>query len=292
MDNDFLLVDGVFPAVQAKIAELATVIKKKTLALKGVPQGNLRVAMRGDSYRFFHVTEDSLPNGRFIIRENQNLAVRLAQRDYDSQVLALAKHQKEQLERFSALYKPNAIDDVFARQSSGRQSLITPIRLSDDEFKKRWLAVSYEGKAFSGDTPFLRTARGERVRSKSEVIIADTLAHYGVPYRYEFPHVFFDRSHEENSEMECLKKKKKVNLRKFVAYPDFTCVNVRTRQEFLWEHFGLMDKPDYAMSAVHKREVYEENGFFAGQNAIFTEETSEQLLDSARVNRLVERFLL
>lgn len=283
MDKEWLAFDNVLPAVQAKIAELTAIIKKKNLALKGAPQGNLRVATRGVTYRFFHVTDAKTPNGRFISRKNQNVAVRLAQRDYDSSVMANAEHLKKQLERFESLYKPGTFDDIFNRMSPGRQSLVTPVRFSDDEFKGQWISVIYEGKSFSEETPFLQTARGERVRSKSELIIAETLARYGVPYRYEYPYEFTDRS--------SAKKLKKRN-RKILVYPDFTCVNVRTRQEFIWEHFGLMDNPDYARSAVFKRELYEENGFFAGQNIIFTEETSECVLDSSRVNRLVERFLL
>ena len=40
----------------------------------------------------------------------------------------------------------------------------------------------------AADAPLLETSRGERVRSKSEVIIADTLDRLKIPYRYEFPH--------------------------------------------------------------------------------------------------------
>ena len=69
----------------------------------------------------------------------------------------------------------------------------------------------------------------ERVRSKSEVIIADTLARHGVPYRYEYP----------------LKLKSGRDGAFRTIHPDFLCLNVRTRAEFYWEHFGLMDDPDY-----------------------------------------------
>ena len=57
--------------------------------------------------------------------------------------------------------------------------------LSDAEYVTKWLAVEYRHKAFNPDTPPLFTENGERVRSKSEVIIAETLRGNGVPYRYE-----------------------------------------------------------------------------------------------------------
>lgn len=74
------------------------------------------------------------------------------------------------------------------------------------------------------DGAIFQTARGEKVRSKSEVMIADTLQRFGVPYKYEYP----------------------LKLRKFTAYPDFYCLNLRTRKEYYWEHFGMMDNVEYA----------------------------------------------
>ncbi|MBQ9321830.1 MAG: hypothetical protein IJ239_05705, partial [Eubacterium sp.] len=52
---------------------------------------------------------------------------------------------------------------------------------------RNWLDIQYPKKGFSEEGPEFYTSKGERVRSKSEVIIADTLARMGVPYRYEFP---------------------------------------------------------------------------------------------------------
>lgn len=50
-----------------------------------------------------------------------------------------------------------------------------------------------------------------------------------IPYRYEFPLTLKDGN---------------------IYHPDFLCLNVRTRQEYIWEHFGLMDNPDYADCTV------------------------------------------
>ncbi|MEE3440399.1 MAG: hypothetical protein VZR07_10670, partial [Ruminococcus sp.] len=50
------------------------------------------------------------------------------------------------------------------------------------------------------------TQRGEIVRSKSEVIIADALYYANIPYHYEKPIKVGDR----------------------VIYPDFTVLNVKT----------------------------------------------------------------
>lgn len=279
MKKELLSVDKVLPIVYSKIDELSALVTLKKKALKDAPEGRLRVASRGNAFRYFCVTETSAPNGRFIPRKKRGLAKSLAQKDYDSLVLAKAEHMIGVLERFASLYNPSVFDDAYLNQCEGRRNIVSPVHLSDDDFKRLWQAVPYEGKSFAEKSPDLRTSLGEFVRSKSEVIIADTLAHYGVPYRYEYPHHLLENSSQ-------------VLEREITIYPDFTCLNVRTRKEFVWEHFGLMDDADYAKSAVHKRELYEKNGFFAGKNIIFTEETSERPLDSARVARLVERFLV
>ncbi len=69
-----------------------------------------------------------------------------------------------------------------------------------------------------------RTARGELVRSKSEVIVADLLDGLELPYSYEQPFVGPDGS---------------------VRYPDFTVEDADTGQRVLIEHLGMLDRPDY-----------------------------------------------
>ena len=70
-----------------------------------------------------------------------------------------------------------------------------------------------------------RTARGELVRSKSEVIVADLLDGLNLPYTYEQPFTAPDGS---------------------VRYPDFTVDDAETGRRVLIEHLGMLDKPEYA----------------------------------------------
>jgi hypothetical protein len=69
-----------------------------------------------------------------------------------------------------------------------------------------------------------RTIRGELVRSKSEVIIANLLDSMGVPYSYEQP--FFGKDGS-------------------VRYPDFTVEDAESGRRLLVEHLGMLDRPDY-----------------------------------------------
>ena len=74
-------------------------------------------------------------------------------------------------------------------------------------------------------------------------------------------------------------------------HPDFLCLNVRTRQEFIWEHFGMMDSPDYLEKAIQKISVYNENKYYLGKNLIITMETKINGIKTQQLERLIETYL-
>ena len=113
--------------------------------------------------------------------------------------------------------------------------------------------------------------KGERVRSKSEVIIADMLSKEGIPYRYEYP----------------------LYIKGFgKIYPDFTVLNIKKREELLWEHFGMMDDAEYAEAAIRKIATYEQNGIYPGEKLILTYETRKNPINQRVINGLIEHFLV
>ncbi|WP_053942810.1 hypothetical protein [Kallipyga gabonensis] len=77
-----------------------------------------------------------------------------------------------------------------------------------------------------------------------------------------------------------------------VFYPDFTFFLPPQNQEIYWEHFGLMDSPDYAINTIRKIRTYEENGIFAGIRLIMTFEGLPLTLDTQRAEALIDRFQL
>ena len=114
------------------------------------------------------------------------------------------------------------------------------------------------------------TNRGERVRSKSEKIIADKLLNEGIPYRYECP----------------------IRLGNTILYPDFTALNKRTRKEFYLEHLGMMDDPNYCNDTISRIELYEKHGLFPGESLLLTFETKNRPLDSRVLDIIVRKYLL
>lgn len=100
--------------------------------------------------------------------------------------------------------------------------------------------------------------------------LADLLAREGIPYRYEYP--LYIKGYG-------------------TIYPDFTILNVKTRKEFYWEHFGMMDNPVYAEHAIQKIAGYEDNGIEVGEKLIVTYETKSVPMNQKQITRIVEQKL-
>ncbi len=201
--------------------------------------------------------------------EKDNLR-RVIQRDYDVSVKRKLTHLRNTLERFLQQYNIDEIEKVYDKMAEPRKKLAIPLIEPDDMFLARWRSVQYEHMPIENDTSFYSKG-GVRVRSKSELMIADILEQKGIPYRYEFP----------------------LYLKKTgIVRPDFLCLNIRTRKEFLWEHFGMMDNIAYANNNILKIRNYEQEGFISGKNLIFTFETSQCPISSVVIRKTIDEYLL
>jgi exodeoxyribonuclease V alpha subunit len=87
-----------------------------------------------------------------------------------------------------------------------------------------------------------RTCKGILVRSKSEVIVADTLTRLGISYDYE------------------VRLPSRGDSRDF-RLPDFTVHFAG--DTYFWEHLGMLDVPSYRESWDRKRVWYEKNGYIS-----------------------------
>jgi len=96
-----------------------------------------------------------------------------------------------------------------------------------------------------------RTLRGELVRSKSELAIANHLYAIGLPYLYE-------------RELPGTVDKDKLR-------PDFSFID-DAGDLIIWEHLGMLDRPDYAAGWDWKRAWYARNGFELDRNLFTTSE--------------------
>ena len=244
---------------------------EKEKSLRTAPEGMLRVCSSRNRVQYYQRTDPKDFNGIYIKEKDAWLARGLAQKDYDQKILKVIENELEYIEKYLSSDSVQSAEQVYERLHKERQKLICPIRETDEQYVQKWKAIEYEGKGFAEDAPEFYTNRGERVRSKSEKMKADKLKRLGVPYRYEAP-LYLGRN--------C------------VLHPDFTVLNIRTRKEYYYEHFGMMDKPEYVESALKRIELYEKNGIFPGDNLLFSWETMAMPLNMRIVETMLRRYVM
>ena len=236
------------------------------------PTGNLRVVNNRGNKEYYLCVKNGDTNGKYISKQNIHVAYDIAQRDYELKIIRNANQWKKWVSRCLRTMPGSEIKDVHMFYKN-RQELIVPYELDDVEYVDAWMSAQYKGKQFEEDYYEIITEKGERVRSKSEKIIADKLYMMNIPYRYEFP-----------------LELKYPNYR--VIYPDFVILNVRERKEYILEHFGMMDCAEYCENAIRKMNLYMKNGYIPGVSIIYTYETSQTPIDIQAINRLLAEYFL
>lgn len=249
---------------------LETIVKKVREQLIDTPDGGLRISVDKKHIRYYHCTDGNM-DGTYIKKKDMEIAEKLAQKEYDKKIYQLARKRLSQISRFIKDYSDNEIEKCYYAEHIGRRQLIKPIEPLWEDKLKDWFETEYKGKEFKDNNKEIYTQKGERVRSKSEKILADYFTYCNVSYKYECP----------------------LYLEGFgIVYPDFTFLSKKTGQEIYWEHDGMMDNPVYAQNAIKKIEAYEKNGIFPGDRLILTFETEETLLNSEIMEVLVKKYLV
>lgn len=118
-----------------------------------------------------------------------------------------------------------------------------------------------------------RTSKGEWVRSKSEVIIADHLYRHGIePPIYELP----------------------LKLGGATKYPDFTIEDAESGTNYYWEHCGMLHVPSYLRRWKEKLAWYEANGIreSGGPNGtlIITRDEANGSIDSSKIEKMLDEL--
>lgn len=252
-------------------ARLEHILQKTTEQLKDVPQGTLRISSSGKWTQYYHCTPGGRRNGTYIPKNKERLIRELAQKSYDKKVLKLVQRRLSQLRTLTREYEDEELEQIYLKENPEKQKLIQPAEPTWAQRLAAWEEKDYIRKEFREDIPVILTERGERVRSKSEKILADYFYQNGIPYKYERP----------------------LYLKGFgTVHPDFTFLSKKSGSEIYWEHDGRIDDPGYAQNAVKKILAYEDNGIFPGERLILTFETEKTILDTRLIKRLVSRYLL
>jgi len=249
---------------------LKEIIDQKKKELENYPPGTLRISRSHGRTQYYCKTDPKDRNEHYINKDDHSLAYLLAQKGYDKKIIKSAENELIKLNSLIKQYEEGTIESIYNSLPEVRQKLISPVILNDEQYINQWQNIIYNKKGFRDDAPEYYTAKGERVRSKSEIIIADLLYRRNIPYRYEYPLALDGMG---------------------VIHPDFTVLNVRLRKEYIWEHMGMMDDLSYSKSALQRIRMYEREGFYPGDKLIITHETSSNPLPTKLIDDYITFYL-
>ncbi|MBO4678063.1 MAG: hypothetical protein J5626_00175, partial [Lachnospiraceae bacterium] len=200
--------------------ELNSYSEKIKEELRTAPEGRLRILNGGDKPRYYRRKEGvgtAGEEGCYLKKGEAMIAMKLAQKDYNKKLLAEILSQTRALKNAPGNVGRERLESIYSGMTEARRKLVTPLITPKEIIVNEWLAIPYEPKGFAEDTPEIYTEAGERVRSKSEKLIADKLRLMGIPYKYECP----------------------MKLAGYgTVYPDFTLLNKNTMKQAVLEHFG------------------------------------------------------
>jgi len=214
----------------------------------------------------------SMPRGTrkktYLGKKKLNKAIAIAQRDYDILFTKIGNAYLEQLNSLLSFIEKNNIDDAYDGLIAARKTLVCPLLKTAAIKKQEFETAEYQGKSISGETVAFKTDRNEVVRSKSEVLIANKLNFRGIPYKYERP----------------------VEICGFIVHPDFSVWNASKNKVVYWEHFGMMDDPQYCKNAIQRINQYESAGYKLGSDIIYTFESSQNRLTPAIIEHMIDAY--
>ena len=245
---------------------IAATIENIEKRLKSLPAGWINIRYQNGKTFYYHAKYKS--KDRFLTKADAVLIRQLLQKRYLKEVLKAAKNELAALSKMLNLYPDDLPEELYEKLPEELRAGVEPVILGNDQDVREWMAEPYVGKPFKEGAPVYKTIRGERVRSKSEVMIADRMFFRGVPYKYECP----------------------IMIEGQVIHPDFSMKRRSDNKLIYHEHCGKMDDPEYVNDLVERVNLYNQAGILQGDRLTFSFETADKPLDNRVIDRLIDEF--
>lgn len=224
-------------------------VRSRLIELKKLkPKGRIKVVSYKGQFNCIYYESPKDKKGKFIKKAQMSQAKEVSDYNYLKKLEKALSIQMRSLRKTLNVLRRKKIPLL----SKGRSLLTEPVTYSNSIFADLWQHSQKKGPVRISDYV---TQKGEKVCSKSELMIAGTLFKRKIPYHYERP----------------------LNTSSGTIHPDFLCLNTRTHQEFIWEHLGMMDDPAYAEKAIARIKKYRSYGYVPGKNLILTFETKTNI---------------
>lgn len=211
---------------------------------------------------------------KYVKKEEVKSMKRLVEQEYYAKMLPEIEKQIANLKEALRNVDERKLEKIYNDMHAGKRKLITSGILSREEKIRRFEEETYESKPIDDDRTEIYTNKGERVRSKSEKIIADHFERRGILYRYEKPLYLM------------------VDGQRKPFYPDFTVMNKRTTKILYVEHFGMLDDSVYYNGTLRKLDVYEKNDILIGRDLLVFHETGKRVLNVKSIDKYIDEYMV
>lgn len=248
-----------------QIESQITVLEKE---IEGLPSGELHVRHNGTYTKWYHHHDGKID---YVPKSKRTFAEQLAVRKYKTVLWKELQVEKQAIEAYLKCMDKNFRQSSdLLKDDAGFKTLLDKYFKSHHQDIEAWMQAPYEKNMSHPEHLIQKTVAGFNVRSKSESLIVSALYLNHIPFRYE-----------------CA-----LHLGEIVVYPDFTILHPITKKIYYYEHFGMMDNPDYAHSAYRKLETYSEYGIIPSINLITTFETKKHPLDYGVLDKMIADYFL
>ena len=244
--------------------------------LDKAPMGRLSLHRKNRHVYYYQKVVDitGKQKKRYLNKKEQTLISALAQKGYYEKIVQHVEEKMSLLELLLQSYE-NDIDDIYEELSEEKRNLVTPIKQTFKQKIEAWQNEQVTTYSEYPEALRFHTQRGELVRSKSELMIADYLYKNAdtLEYRYE-------------QELTLNNQRETITI-----HPDFKIFNLKTGRTFYWEHAGKMDEMKYVNGFMKKMALYSSNGFTIGKDVIITFEDLSHPLDTLQIRQALSIIL-
>ena len=236
--------------------------------IRKLPKGKLICSRTG---KYFKWECSDGKKKTYIPKKERLFAEKLAAKKYLVALWNDLNHEKYAIElylRRHSNYKPEV--DQLLSGSPEVERLLSPYFSPLSRELDEWMKSQYETNPQNPEYLTHKVSANEFVRSKSEAMIAKVLKQNKIPYRYEA----------------------KLEVGNVSMYPDFTIRHPKTGETYYWEHFGLLDKPEYVRKMHYKLQTFTSHNIMPGINLITTYENQETPLTFEMIEMMVKYYFL
>lgn len=240
--------------------------------LSKAPEGNLKIDSRYNGVVFGIRTYNNHKEAtEYIDKHDYKALSKYVNKRFAKDALNVIRQNLKACDRFLQAHSTIELEDVAAQYPEEFRKLNTLYK-DKKTYMDEWRAAEFRSNQFKTEQLLCKASDGHMYRSKTEVMIAEILMKYDLPFRYECELLLGNTRH--------------------IIFPDFTILNPKDMKEWYFEHFGMMDNAEYASNAVRRITSYANAGYELGDRFIFTVECSAAPISMEYVERIIRHYFI